>query len=117
MTEDDSDEVRQQQSEAVVALQRCVGIPVDELAPPVVSPPSTEAEFVSHDPSLVVIRRDVDVAKQAAAARASERTPNWTWQVSYGQRTGYSDMVSIGVSILSDFHQYKFLGYHRRSST
>jgi hypothetical protein len=29
---------------------------------------------------------------------ASERTPNWTWGVSYGQRTGYSDVVSFGVS-------------------
>ncbi len=54
---------------------------------------------MAHLPSLVALRRDVDVAKQAAAVTASERTPNWTWQVSYGQRTGYSDMVSVGVSI------------------
>jgi outer membrane protein TolC len=99
MAEDESDEVRQQQSEAVVSLQRWVGISVDELAPPVVSPSLTDAEFVSRLPSLVAMRRDVDVAKQAAAVAASERTPNWTWQVSYGQRTGYSDMVSVGVSI------------------
>jgi cobalt-zinc-cadmium efflux system outer membrane protein len=99
MAEDDSDEVRQQQSEAVVALARWIGMPVDDLAPPVVSPPSTEAEFVSRSPSLVAMRRDVDVAKQEAAVTASERTPNWTCQVSYGQRTGYSDMVSVGVSI------------------
>ncbi len=99
MAEDESDEVRQQQGEAVVALRRWVGIPVDELEPPVVPSPSTEAEFVAHLPSLVALRRDVDVAKQAAAVTASERTPNWTWQVSYGQRTGYSDMVSVGVSI------------------
>ena len=99
MAEDESDAVRQQQSEAVVALQRWIGIPVDELALPVVLPPSTEAEFVSRLPSLVAMRRDVDVAKLAAAATASERTPNWTWQASYGQRTGYSDMVSVGVSI------------------
>jgi cobalt-zinc-cadmium efflux system outer membrane protein len=99
MAEDESDEVRQQQSEAVVALQRWVGIPVDELAPPVVVPPSTEAEFVSRYPSLVAMRGDVAIAKQAATVTASERTPNWTWQVSYGQRTGYSDMVSVGVSI------------------
>jgi cobalt-zinc-cadmium efflux system outer membrane protein len=99
MVEDESDEVRQQQSEALVALQRWVGIPVDELAPPVASPPSTEAEFVSRLPSLLAMRRDVDVARQAAAVTASERTPNWTWQASYGQRTGYPDMVSVGVSI------------------
>jgi hypothetical protein len=30
---------------------------------------------------------------------ASNRKPNWTWEVAYGQRTGYSDMVSVGVSI------------------
>ena len=99
MAEDESDEVRQQQGEAVVALRRWVGIPVDELEPPVVLSSSTEAEFVSRLPSLVAMRRDVDVARRAAAATASERTPNWTWQVSYGQRTGYSDMVSVGVSI------------------
>jgi len=99
MAEDASDEVRQQQGEAVIALQRWIGIPVDELAPPVVPPPSTEAEFVSRLPVLVAMRREVDVAKQAAAATASERTPDWTWQVSYGQRSRYADMVSVGVSI------------------
>jgi len=30
---------------------------------------------------------------------ATNRRPNWTWEVSYGQRTGYSDMVTVGVSI------------------
>ena len=30
---------------------------------------------------------------------ASARKPNWTWEVSYGQRAGYSDMLSVGVSI------------------
>ena len=34
-----------------------------------------------------------------AAVAATNRRPNWTWEVSYGQRTGYSDMVSVGVSI------------------
>ena len=31
--------------------------------------------------------------------RRSNRRPNWTWEVAYGQRTGYSDMISFGVSI------------------
>ena len=99
MAEDESDEVRQQQADAVVSLRRWVGVAVDGLAAPVVSPPSSEAEFVSHLPSLVAMRRDVDVARRVAEATANDRTPNWTWQVSYGQRTGYSDMVSVGVSI------------------
>ena len=99
MAEDESDEARQQQGEAVVALGRWVGIPVDDLLPPEPPPPPTEAEFVSRHPSLVAMRRDVEVARRVAAVAAGERVANWTWQLSYGQRTGYSDMVSIGVSI------------------
>ena len=30
---------------------------------------------------------------------AANRRPNWTWEVSYGQRTGYSDLLSFGVRI------------------
>jgi cobalt-zinc-cadmium efflux system outer membrane protein len=39
------------------------------------------------------------VAREDAAVAATNRKPNWSWEVSYGQRTGYSDMVSVGVSI------------------
>ncbi len=99
VAEDESDEARQQQGEAIVALARWVGIPVDDMTPPDVPPPPTQAEFVSRHPSLAALRRDVEVARQAASVAATERTANWTWQVSYGQRTGYSDMVSVGVSI------------------
>jgi outer membrane protein TolC len=45
------------------------------------------------------MQRDVDVARQTAAVTASNRKPNWTWELAYGQRTGYSDMVSVSVSI------------------
>ena len=45
-------------------------------------------------------QRDIEVARQdGRRLPASDRRPNWTWEVSYGQRTGYSDMVSFGVSI------------------
>lgn len=30
---------------------------------------------------------------------ATNRQANWTWEVAYGQRSGYADMVSAGVSI------------------
>ena len=43
--------------------------------------------------------RELEVATQAAAVADINRKPNWTWEVAYGQRTGYSDMVSFGVSI------------------
>jgi len=45
------------------------------------------------------MRRDLELAKRAATVASTERKPNWTWELSYGQRTGYSDMVSFGVGI------------------
>ena len=99
MAEDASDEARQRRDEAIVALARWVGIPVDDMVPPDVPPPPTQADFMSRHPSLAAMRGDIEVARRAATVAAGERTANWTWQVSYGQRTGYSDMVSVGVSI------------------
>src|SRR5262249_5025582 len=99
MAEDESDEARQQQAGALVALQRWVGIRPDSLeaVPPFGKP--AENDFVGRSPAVVALQREVEVARQNAAVAAKERTPNWTWGVSYGQRTGYSDMVSFGVSI------------------
>jgi outer membrane protein TolC len=59
----------------------------------------TEQAYVASHPTVVAIQRDIEVARQNAAVASSERKPNWTWDISYGQRTGYSDMVSFGVSI------------------
>jgi cobalt-zinc-cadmium efflux system outer membrane protein len=96
---DESDEVRQQQSAARVALQRWTGVEAEDLAPlPPLALPGEPAYVAAH-PSVAVLQRDVEVARQTAAATDSQRRPNWTWEVSYGQRSGYSDMVSLGVSI------------------
>jgi outer membrane protein TolC len=97
--EDESAEVRQQQSVAAVQLERWVGLRPDELSPPNDFPVPTEQDYVSAHPAVLALRRDMDVARQDAAVTASNRNPNWTWGVSYGQRTGYSDMVTFGVSI------------------
>ena len=100
VSEDDAAEIRQQQNTARVALQRWTGVQPDELAPPpaIVALPSEEAYVAAH-PAVAAMQRDVDVAAQAAAVTASNRKPNWTWELAYGQRTGYADMVSVGVSI------------------
>jgi outer membrane protein TolC len=58
-----------------------------------------ELGFVANHPMVLAAQRDIELARQEAAVAASNRKPNWTWEVSYGQRTGYSDMVSFGVSI------------------
>jgi outer membrane protein TolC len=99
VSEDEAAEIRQQQNTARVALQRWIGVQPDELQPPgAVALPSEEAYVMAH-PTVAAKQRDADVARQAAAVTASERKPNWTWELAYGQRSGYSDMVSVGVSI------------------
>ena len=99
LAEDESEEVRQQQSAASVALERWVGLRVDEVATPTTAPQIGEQTFVQNHPMVLLAQRDVDVARQDAALAAANRKPNWAWEVSYGQRTGYSDMVSVGVNI------------------
>jgi cobalt-zinc-cadmium efflux system outer membrane protein len=97
--EDESADMRQQQSAARVGLDRWTGIPSGDLARPVVLSVISEQTFVASYPSVVAAQRDIQLAREDAAVAATNRKPNWSWEVSYGQRTGYSDMVSVGVSI------------------
>jgi outer membrane protein TolC len=99
MAEDESAELRQQQSAASVALQRWTGTRADELVEPAGLVVPSEDGYVDADPTVVALRREIDVARTAAAATSSNRHPNWTWEVAYEQRSGYSDMVSFGVTI------------------
>jgi cobalt-zinc-cadmium efflux system outer membrane protein len=99
MAEDESTEVRQQQVAAGVVLQRWVGTAPSKLgAVPEIAGLSEDA-FVEGHPGVLTRQQDVQVARLEAASTATNRRPNWTWEASYGQRTGYSDMVSVGVSI------------------
>lgn len=97
--EDESADARQQQSAARLALQRWVGVMPEALAPIPAELQLSEDAYVSRHPSVVAMQRDMEVATQVAAVAGTNRKPNWTWEVAYGQRTGYSDMVSFGVSI------------------
>jgi outer membrane protein TolC len=98
-SEDESAEARQQQSAARLALQRWVGVMPDDLVPVPDASLPTEETYVAGHPSVAAMRRDLELAKRAATVAGTERKPNWTWELAYGQRTGYSDMVSFGVSI------------------
>lgn len=97
--EDDSAELRQQQSAAHVALERWVGFHSDELVPTGAFPIPNEPSYVMRHPLVMAARRDTDVAERAATVAATNRDPNWTWQAGYAQRTGYSDLITVGVSI------------------
>lgn len=99
VAEDESADMQQVQAAALVALQRWVGTRPDALLAPALPAVPAEHAYVSAHPAVVQAQRDIEVARAEASATAANRKPNWTWQASYGQRTGFSDMVSVGVSI------------------
>ncbi|OWQ91892.1 transporter [Roseateles aquatilis] len=97
--EDDSAQARQDQAAALLTLRRWVGVPPDTLLDAPAFPAPAASEYLARHPMLALLRREVDIARRGVTVATSERTSNWTWEVSYGQRTGYADMVSVGVSI------------------
>ena len=99
LAEDDSADARQAQADAALALQRWIGVPIDLLEPPGMGSTPSEAAYVAASPAVRSAQREVDVARREAAVAASERQPDWSWQLSYGQRSGYPDMLSFGVNI------------------
>jgi len=99
MAEDETSDARQLHRAATVALERWTGVPTDILVAAELPVPPEERSFVDAHPDVAAKERDIDVARLEASATLAERQPNWTWEFSYGQRTGYADLVSVGVSI------------------
>lgn len=99
MAEGDSDEARQVQAAALLRLQRWVGFVPNALTTAAAVTVPTEPDYLARHPQLAALQREAEVARRDAAVAALAHQPNWTWEVAYGQRTGYSDMVSVGVSI------------------
>ena len=99
VAEDESADMQQLQAAALVVLQRWVGVRPDALLAPALPAFLGEQAYVAAHPSVVQAQRDIEVARAEASATAANRRPNWSWQASYGQRTGFPDMVSVGVSI------------------
>ena len=99
VAEDETAEVGQQQATARAALERWVGVQTDDLAAPATLPIPEEQAYVASHPAVVAAQRDAELARKEADLTRTSRHPNWSWEVSYGQRTGYPDMVSVGVSI------------------
>lgn len=99
LAEDESADQRQQQGAAAAVLQRWIGMPVDGLSEPRTATVPAQDAYVAAHPVVVTKLRDIEVARQEASAASLNRKPNWTWEVSYGQRQGMSDLVSFGVRI------------------
>lgn len=99
VAEDETAEVRQQQAAARAALERWMGAPADELAEPAGLPVLEEQAYVASHPAVLAAQLDAELARKEAELARASRHPNWSWELSYGQRAGYPDMVSVGVSI------------------
>lgn len=99
MSEDESADMRQQQGASAVNLQRWTGVPADELKSPQLPVVPTQDAFIASHPLVVARQRDIEVARQEVEVARLNRKPNWTYEVSYGQRQGRPDLVSFGVSI------------------
>lgn len=99
IAQDESAEAEQLRASAITSLQRWVGLQPDALLAPSIPRALTEEAWVLAHPAVVQGQREVDIANAEASATAANRAPNWTWQAAYGQRTGFSDMAFIGVSI------------------
>lgn len=97
--EDESADMRQQQGAAGAVLQRWTGLPVDQLQHPRVTGIPTQGDYVRWHPSVVAKWRDAALAQQELGLAQHSRQPNWTYELSYGQRQGRPDLVSFGVSI------------------
>lgn len=97
--EDESADMRQQQATSSAALQRWTGTQAGELTAPQLAVVPTLDGFTAAHPLVVARQRDIEVARQDAEVARLNRRPNWSYEVSYGQRQGRPDMVSFGVSI------------------
>jgi outer membrane protein TolC len=96
---DEAADARQQLASASVNLARWTGAAADEFAAPAISQRIDEQAFVEGHPNVVAKKREIEIARAEAAVASSNRRPNWTWEVAYGQRVGMPDLVSVGVNI------------------
>jgi cobalt-zinc-cadmium efflux system outer membrane protein len=99
VAEDESADQRQQRGAAAALLERWTGMPVEGLSEPRTAAVPAQDAYVAAHPVVVTRLRDIEVARQEATAATLNRKPNWTWEVSYGQRQGLPDLVSFGVRI------------------
>lgn len=99
MAEDESADVRQQQGAAAAALQRWTGLSADELDKPHLAPMPGLDDFVAHHPTVLTRQRDIALTRQQVEVTRLNRQPNWSYELSYGQRVGRPDLMSFGVNI------------------
>jgi outer membrane protein TolC len=99
-------DAQQDEKAALIDLSRWTAagnvLEVADQTPSLDSPvPGMSAEQIAQvQPALIAARSAISVADAATDVARSDRSPNWTWGLTYFKRGGnFSDYVSFGVSI------------------
>ena len=103
-TQDQLLKARQTFQTALISLSRWTVAPVADVTG---EPPAPESyvstlspdELRQVQPTLVAADKEIAVADADTAVASSNRSPNWTWNVSLAQGGGNSKFVSVGVRI------------------
>ncbi len=103
-TQDTLLKLRQSFETALIGLSRWTASTVTDVEGDPPAPESAVASLPPEQlrevqPALVAASADVRVADADTAVASSNRSSNWTWNLSYLQGGGHSSFVSVGVSI------------------
>ncbi|CAM2144000.1 outer membrane protein, heavy metal efflux system [Pararobbsia alpina] len=112
-TQDQMLTARQTLVTALIRLSRWTATAVDDVAGEPPSPESTTSALPLDDlrhvqPALITAAHDISLADADTAVAESNRTPNWTWNVSYAQGGNNSRFVSVGVRIPLPFNRSNY---------
>ncbi|WP_228893954.1 TolC family protein [Pseudoduganella aquatica] len=104
--QDRASEAAQRSRSAALLLARWTGA---ESGDPLAEPPSMDTVRIDsasletvlpHHPDIAVLTQQERIAKAEANLAEASRTPDWSVEVAFQQRgSGYSNMVSVGVSV------------------
>ncbi|MBF6638141.1 TolC family protein [Rouxiella silvae] len=98
-------QAQQRYQAALIALSRWTGVDADGVQgslPPLQSSVASLSlqQLTVRQPELIAASADISLADANTAVANSDRSPNWTWEVDYQNRSApKTNMISVGVSI------------------
>jgi outer membrane protein TolC len=112
MIEDKQSELARRVTNARIMLSRWTGLNPDvELAgaPGIdtirLDPATIDVHF-AHHPEIVALSKEAEIAETEAKLAKADKKADWSVEVAYSQRgPGYSNMVSVGVSVPLQWNQ------------
>lgn len=109
-TQDALRESEQELKSSKLALTRWITIPVKSVAdqaPSLVSHVSNLSmeDLEKYHPQVLLAQRAISLADAEMTVAIRERRPDWSFEAGFSQRSGFSNMVSVGVSIPLPFNR------------